>query len=392
MTLARLFEGRVFAKPGISSGPAFGEAVARSGRPVVCFVQAAEAAAAHDYLDIIGCPNREIVTLDRVEDLSGLEASDGPDAIPLVVLPAVEPGLKDVFFRHPRMLLFADHLYRPAGGGATCLWTIGTTRSAVERLAPYVRWQEPRRARAARRAVAQAHFGPSYVDDGLTWSALASSSVSAVPVHGLGPLGTNIARACERFVANAGLGTKSTVTIHGRGVEPLEYAALAASQVQPSVLPLHVECAVFYDLKALFEQRRAESVFAAHLYMELDSMQLAIRPGARAPGPLSNLRVASHPSPSGLAAPLLLEGAELVTASSNADAAERVRGGSADVCVTTESGRRRAGLDTVHVFGSPTMLFTIGTPLGREALAQHAAAANSAAYPNRGLTSHQIEW
>ena len=198
---------------------------------------------------------------------------------------------------------------------------------------------------------------------------MTSPSVHRVRIHGLGPDGTNIARACRTLAAGLPPGL-AEVVVHGRKVEPPEYARIAAAEARPGVLPLYVECAVFYGLCDLFAERPGEVVLAGHLYLPLDAMQIACRPERAARGlDGRDLALASHPSPLGLASRMLDAGvARHRPASSNSDAAEMVRLGEADLCITTETAARLAGLFTLHAFGSPTMLFTIGASVDGDTL------------------------
>jgi hypothetical protein len=187
-----------------------------------------------------------------------------------------------------------------------------------------------------------------------------SPAVREVRLHALGPAGTNIAQACEHFIVREGIADKTTLIVHDRKIEPREYAAIARSEVRPGVLPLHVECAVYYGLRDLYDERPDEVIFASQLYMPLDTMQLACRDLRGLDARRGSLVIASHPSPLGLVKPLFAAGVVVHRhASSNADAAAMVRLGDADLCITTEAAGRRHGLHTLHRFGSPTMLFTI---------------------------------
>ena len=354
-------------------GPAFGVALGRVWPPararIRCFAPAGAQAAAQEYLQLIGAPKRVTV----IEPSSALLeiAELGSDVCPLLVLPATTPGFRDLFFGHPWFHFFVDHHYRPCVyHQSPALFTVGTTAHVLSSLQPH--WCSPAasaRAVEERRLFMRRRHGKSHVDDAPLSHILRSSRGTTVRLHCLGPEGTNISKAGRLFLRRHGLDPDASLVVHGRSVEPLEYSAVAASEIDPQTLPLHMECAVFYDMHTLFMTRRDEVVFAGHQYMPLDEMQLATRSGAglRAT-PSDRLVIASHPSPRGLARRLVECGAEIAIASSNADAAVMVAEGRADACITTESARGRSGLETFHRFGSPMMLFTIGTPLSARSL------------------------
>lgn len=374
-----IFSGSVFPPPmplrvGASFGVALGRAQALARGGIRCFAPVGAEAAAQEYLELIGGPLEDVTVLDPSSALAEIAVLD-PEVWPLLVLPATLPDYRDQFFGHPWFHFFADHHYRPCPNHQSpALFTVGTTARALAALALLHGPTAGATARAAedRRQSMRLRHGEKFIDDALLSRVLRSCSGATIRLHSLGPEGTNIAKAGRLFLRRHGLEPESSIVVHERKVEPLEYAAIAASEAHDGILPLHMECAVFYDMHTLFAARRDEVVFAGHQYMPLDEMQIATRcRDVHQRIPADRLVVASHPSPRGLARPLTMRGAELVTASSNSDAAVMVAEGRADACITTESARQRTGLETLHRFGCPMMLFTVGTPLSVPALFDH---------------------
>jgi hypothetical protein len=377
-------------------GATFGEVLRRAAPSIVCFTETGATDIAHEYLSLLGCPRASatVVSCDTFQQAHAeiCELTESSKTIPLLFFAAATPSLKDMFFRTSRVCFFLDHHYSARSAEEPPeLFCVGSTYAAVEQLLAYRPLVDADTARRARRERAQTVFGYDRLDDGSLLRVLGNSSVSRIRMHGLGPPGTNISQACHRFLDAHKLEHKAEVIVHGAGVGPPEYADIAAREVQDGVIPLHVECAVFYGLGELFRARANEVVFAGHHYMPLDAMQLAAHPSLclRAKEPASGLRIVSHPSPAALAEPLVEEGASLSYVSSNAAAAGAVQRGEADMCITTDSAGRSAGLVEVHRFGSPMMIFTIGTPLSVREL--RAAAKASQPHGVSMLATHQAE-
>lgn len=390
MNIAERLSEVVFTANSELFGERFGCAVEQCTLPIRCHVLAESRHAAQDYLAIISREDATIVEHDTGIDLATLEGASDVSHIDLVVYPAILPTLKEVFFRNPRFHLFADHVYVPERHcGPPALFTVGTTtRAFAHLLASKPSLPGLETCRKQRHERLKVRFGSVFLSDMDVVETLQSAAVQEIRLHGLGPLGTNIAQCCEYFTETNGLTAKTNIIIHGSQFEPLQYANLAASEVRAGVIPLHVECAVYYGLNELYHSRHKEIVFASHYYMPLDEMQLAAR-SASPTKPVDELRVASHPSPVSLARPLFEAGARYVKASSNADAAKMVRSGDADVCVTTGSAADNMNLVKIHEFGCPTMLFTVGASVDTATLrhyqqrSSHGASLSSAPRAHR---------
>ena len=348
------------APAGEVASVSFADIVEAPTTPVVCHVAARDEVAARDYLAIIGRPDAVIHVHRDSLDWSGIAANEHHGEVPLFILPATAPVLRQQFFGGLALRFFVDHLYRPEDDhSSNRLFVVGTTRWAWT-MTGAGSAQPSERVAQRRKKRLEERFGPLYLHAQDVERALKAPGVHKIKLHALGPEGTNIARACRHFVAALGIESRAEVVVHPNKVEPLEYAEIAARERREGVVPLHAECAVYYELDRLFETRRSELVFAAHLYLPLDGMQLAARQGSC----VTTGTIASHPSPRGLARRWFQAGAEFVAASSNADAAMMVAAGEAEMCITTASASRALGLQTLEDYGSPTMLFTFGTPLG----------------------------
>ncbi len=274
--------------------------------------------------------------------------------------------MREQFFGRLPLRFFVDHFYRPEPGYVSNrLFVVGTTDAAWQRLGSPSALASPESV-GRRLEKLKSRFGSDYFHPVEMEQALLSKSLRTVRLHALGSAGTNIARASYRFVKAQRIRARTEIVVHPDKVEPMEYAQIAAEEQRDGVLSLHTECAVYYELDRLFETRSTELVFASHYYMPLDGMQLA----TRSDSPVVTRRIASHPSPQGLVEPWVRDGAELVHASSNSHAAAMVLSGEADMCVTTASAVHSMDLKTVEDFGSPTMLFTLGTPLDTEQIRQ----------------------
>jgi len=202
---------------------------------------------------------------------------------------------------------------------------------------------------------------------------LGSDRVGAVRVHVLGPEGTNIEQAGQAWAAARGIADKTSYMLCPTPEEEVERCR---QETRPGVLPIFVLCAVYYQLNVLFFGNPDCILFLDSLSMPLDELQLAGRPGTPAAG---GGTVIVHPSPSVLVAGR--DGYDAVPARSNAEAARRCADGGeggdgGDVlCITTRTAGRIHGLQTLHRFGSPPMLFTFGTtPHGIHLLEQAASA------------------
>ncbi|MCO6430803.1 MAG: hypothetical protein J5J00_08070 [Deltaproteobacteria bacterium] len=319
---------------------------------------------AERYIDSAGVGAKSAIALtEGSATLDAIRRPFGPGILPLIVDSATSPTLKDRFFSSPEITYFADHHYAPRGGSRE-LFTIGTSAFGIDLICQ----ADPETAAAAsgKRRESEESIFANEVNCFQFRDFLRSSQVQKIELHALGPKGTNIAQASELYLRSIGVEHKGEVVVHPSGIEPMDYAQIARNRLVDGTLPLHMECAVYYRMGDLYRARQPEMVFADHYYMRLDAMQLA--------GPESfdtgrTLKIASHPSPAGLIDAWTQRGiAKYVKATSNAAAAEMVRAGEADLCITTESGRERYGLTTHHVFGAPNMIFTIGAPLSERTL------------------------
>lgn len=363
--LARFSELR-----GVEPGESFDLSLATTNHPVICLTSAENANVARDYGYIIG---REIavVSVDNpIQEAIQLK-TDGE--IPLVFHSATDPILNEKMFADgPRLgQLLMGHLYVPtANHKSPSLYAIGVANQGINILARSIVHTDDlgsikKQMESRRRDILGENLSNSDFR-----RILQSPSVYKVIAHALGPKGTNISQAMEQYVKSLGIEGKTDLIVHPKGIEPMEYAEMARSEVEPGVIPIHMECAVYYDMAKLFDQRTNEVVFADHHYMPLDVMQLASITDIEELAAGRKMRIATHPSPKPLIDPWVNSGnAEWIKATSNSAAAQMVISSEADACITTGSGLREAqGLTSRHVFGSPIMLFTIATPLNQEQL------------------------
>lgn len=195
-----------------------------------------------------------------------------------------------------------------------------------------------------------------------------SENIRKIVHFALGPKGTNIGQASAKWSREMGVEHK-TETIF---CETPEVALAEAKKVkEDGVLALFWTCAVYYKLNELFFSNPDTLPFFINYVMNLDSMQVAIRPEQSAQlidGSLpSSWIIASHPSP----APLMQRhGYNIHFTTSNSQAAQLCAAGKTDACITTESARNSNGLKMVRKFGSPPMVFFGGiTEFGANMLA-----------------------
>ena len=182
---------------------------------------------------------------------------------------------------------------------------------------------------------------------------LTSEAIAQVSFYALGPEGTNISQASRAWATKCGIMGKSNFYLCST---PEQSVALARTVTDGSTLPLFVTCAVYNRLAELYFTNTDCNAFLGHHYMKLDDMQLAAREStSRIP---ENWVIASHPSPQHLVSGLKNR---LLLVASNAVAAEMCAQSAVQACITTESARKLHGLQTIHSFGSPTMLFLFGT-------------------------------
>lgn len=191
-------------------------------------------------------------------------------------------------------------------------------------------------------------------------------AVKNVKCFALGPEGTNIGQACQRWIERMDIFHKTSVEFCDTPEISLEKAH-AFTKPSEQKVGVFWTCAVFYALNRLFFENPDVYPFFAQEVMLLDEMQLAVRKEEfqRFSGQpvefgewLERARVASHPSP----APLVqnISGLTVVKANSNAEAARMCADGQVELCITTEKSREIYGLMKLHSFGSPEMVFFAG--------------------------------
>jgi len=179
-------------------------------------------------------------------------------------------------------------------------------------------------------------------------------SIEKICIFVLGPEGTNISQAAEKWILDRNIGYKSNIILCDSPEKELE----KAKEISDSkTFPVFVLCAVYNRLFELYFSNPDSYFFMDHYYMKLDNMLFATNKYSKK----NTYKVVSHPSP----AVLLnnLENIDVTYANSNSFSAKLCKSGEADMCITTESGRRLNDLKSIHKFGSPTMLFTFGTTL-----------------------------
>jgi hypothetical protein len=174
----------------------------------------------------------------------------------------------------------------------------------------------------------------------------------------LGPKGTNIGQAAEKWASRMGLGEKTKVKFSDTPEAALEIAEETTSNCS-GVLGIFWTCAVYSRESALFFSNPNTLPFFTQEIMPLDTMQLATREGLFAEAQKGNLpidwKIATHPSPQYLVTTKLQN--PVIIANSNSAAARDCAKGKAEACITTEEARKTYDLKTLHVFGSPPMVF-----------------------------------
>lgn len=344
-----------------------------SVRDVPCFCTSDLEEAAQVYARVNGLTDKLRTRI--VESIPHAEIAqiDTNGVVPLFMSDATDADLRHRFFLHPEVVHFADFnmVRMPEDHGSLRLTTVGTSPSGIAAL----RRTSDERIESlvqARSANMKRVLGSDIFTYAELRKLLQGDKAGTINMHALGPTGTNIAQASASYLRDHAEG-RGEVIVHPNKVEPMRYAQIAAEERSASILPLHMECAVYYDMGRLFRDRVRETVFADQHNMPLDEMQLAAAVGTDLSALQRTIRIASHPSPIALVKPWLdAEAAKYIKASSNSDAADMVLRGEADACITTESGRRTRDLAKVHSFGSPVMMFTVGTPYSMQELHERA--------------------
>lgn len=184
---------------------------------------------------------------------------------------------------------------------------------------------------------------------------LQSATVQRVICFCLGPEGTNIAQAARKWLKRMSVEAKSEVRLYDTPEECLTQARLITD---PGVLAVFWTCAVYSRESQFFFGNPDVLPFVFQEPMFLDEMQLATT-GKNAAELKDGIipkawSIGSHPSPQHLVKSL---GCNIVLVNSNAAAADHCQRGLVEACITTESARKIYGLCTLHLFGSPTMIF-----------------------------------
>ncbi len=368
--LARFNEAR-----GIKPGESLDALLAVTTQPICLFTSAENIQAAHDYRAIIGRGQSDFEILPTGNPIQETLLLRAPGIIPLVIHSATDPVLNERMFTDGPDFgqLLMSHLYRPEPSHESpSVHVVGIANQGLEILSgSSIQSDESLVQTMALRK--RGILGEDIVSNEDLRDILRSPSVRRIIAHALGPEGTNIAQAMKQYIETLGVEGKTDLVVHPTGIEPLAYAEMALEQIEEGIVPLHMECAVYYDMATLFNQRIGEVVLADHHYMPLDIMQLASIEPMEKLADRRIMRIATHPSPRPLIEPWVEAGrAEWVKATSNTAAAQMVLEGTVDACVTTGSGLEKAeGLVSRHVFGSPMMFFTIATPLTQQQLKKY---------------------
>lgn len=192
-------------------------------------------------------------------------------------------------------------------------------------------------------------------DEAIIRLTLQSPLVQKIICFALGPRGNNIEQACEQWIDRLKLRHKTEVELGDTPVICLERAREVSEK---NTVAIFWTCAVYYDLHNLFFTNPDVLPFFITHVMPLDEMQLATRPENASfalNGQLpTHWSVAAHPSPAPLVRHVFRN---LEKAKSNAHAAQMCSVGAVDACITTETARRLYGLEKIHSFGSPPMVF-----------------------------------
>lgn len=380
---------------GIKPGESLDLLLAVTTNPIILFASEESLEAALVYREIIGKRGgkrqRDFqIFTDRNPIKHVTYLDQDPEVIPLVIYDATDPALFERMFADgPRFgQLLMGHVYIPTPDHQSpSVHVIGISNKGLDILSQQkIQPDESlieegvlrivQEGMASRRKEVLAGGDENILTNDDFKAILKSSSVHRIVAHALGPKGTNISQAMIQYIESLGVERKTDLIIHPGGVEPRAYADQALEEVEEGVVPIHMECAVYYDMDPLFRERAGEVVFADHHYMPLDVMQLASKKPIEELAASGVIRIATHPTPRPLISPwenVNPKRAEHIKATSNAEAAQMVLAGEADACITTASSlnQERAqteGLVSRHVFGSPMMFFTIATPLNQAQL------------------------
>lgn len=180
--------------------------------------------------------------------------------------------------------------------------------------------------------------------------------VEVIAHYVLGPKGTNMEQVCQAWNRARGVEDKAHIVLCSTPEESLD---CARRMTDPGVMPTFWTCAVYYKLNKLFFENPDTYPFLFCYSFPLDNMQLCVRKELAAAEFSPDWRVASHPSP----APLVRRSITnpVVGTTSNGQAAKLCAAGETEACITTAKAAALHGLVTFHEFGSPIMVFFVGT-------------------------------
>lgn len=174
----------------------------------------------------------------------------------------------------------------------------------------------------------------------------------------LGPEGTNISQAAKKWIDEMGLTEKAEIRLFSTPEACLN-AAKEIEAREEETLAIFWTCAVYAYESQFFFTNPDVSVFFTQKVMTLDQMQLATRPElvCKVKDGIVPIdwKISSHPSPQFLVSTKLVN--QVILVNSNSAAAVDCKDGKVEACITTEQGRIINGLVTLHVFGSPPMIF-----------------------------------
>tara|TARA_R110001583_G_scaffold85992_1_gene225101 strand:+ start:1195 stop:1878 length:684 start_codon:yes stop_codon:yes gene_type:complete len=193
-------------------------------------------------------------------------------------------------------------------------------------------------------------------DKHLVFSMLKTSHVKSIHHYVLGPEGSNISQAAEKWSQLNSLDHKTKLIYCDT---PEQAVQLSNSEHQPQNISFAWTCAVYFKEHELFFKYVNHGLFFEQFIMKLDCMQLASKKQLKID--CNRIRVSAHPSPAVLLTDFD-DSFEIIDAMSNSQAAEMCAKELVDACITTESARHIHNLYKLHEFGSPEMVFFASLP------------------------------
>lgn len=182
-----------------------------------------------------------------------------------------------------------------------------------------------------------------------------SDVIKKVVCFSLGPEGTNIVQASRLWLNRMHITRKAEVCLYDTPEACLKEARRITEN---GVVAIFWTCAVYAHESEFFFGNPDVLPFFTKEVMLLDEMQLATTPelaldviNGRIP---EGWKISSHPSPQHL---LKYLDREIILVNSNSAAAKHCKDGLSSACITTESARKIYNLATLHMFGSPPMVF-----------------------------------